>query len=264
MNYKLPQYIIVPFAVFFGVALLGIFISFFHSSDSRAAQADTFYRSGEEAQTIADRKKAFNEALGDYMQLETEYKPRFGNGKLYYNLGNTYFQLGEYPWAIFYYMKAQALMPRSKSVETNLALAKSKLSLPDSDLSSLNFLSLPERLQLFAALAVIALLLLSAWIWMDNHWFKNSAFVVLALAGLVLLSLAYTRYLAPLEGVFIQASDVYRDAGKQYAKVGEEPVSAGSTVEVLGKDPSGKWFKILTPKGAMGYVSQEALRVVDS
>ena len=80
--------------------------------------------------------------------------------------------------------------------------------------------------------------------------------------GLVILSLGYTRYLSPLEGVLIQASDLYRDAGTQYAKVGKEPLPAGSTVEMLGSHPNGKWFKVLATTGAIGYVPQNAIRVV--
>jgi tetratricopeptide (TPR) repeat protein len=261
MKNKLPQYLIIPLAVFLGIAFLSLFTYFFHFSDSRAAKADRFYRNGEIAENIAERKKAFNEALTIYMQLESDFNPDFGNGKLYYNLGNTYFQIEEYPWAVLYYLKSQALMPREKRVETNLALARSKLSLPQAD-TTLSVMSLPERLQIFSALAVVSLLLISAWIWTENRWFKNTGFIAIALAGLILLSLGYTHYLSPLQGVLVQASDLYRDAGIQYAKVGKEPLPAGSTVEILGSHPNGKWFKVLAANDAIGYVPQDAIRAV--
>lgn len=258
----LPKYIVLPIAVFLGIALLSLFTYFFHLGDIRASQADESYRTGEVAKNIAERKNAFNAALALYMQLEKDYKPQFGDGRLYYNLGNTYFQLEEYPLAILFYLKAQALMPREKQVQTNLVLARSKLSLPHSNTGSFLFLSLPERLQIFTALIVTSLLLLSAWIWTDNYWFKRLSYVTLVLVGLIVLTLAYTRYLSPLEGVLVQASDLYRDAGTQYAKVGEEPLPAGSTVEMLASHPSGKWFKVLASSGAIGYVPQSAIRAV--
>lgn len=265
MKHKLPQYIAVPFFVFAAIAILSVFFYVYQRSDPRAAQADSAYRAGETAKVVADRKKAFNEALSYYLEMENDYHPRFGNGKLYYNIGNTYFQLEAYPRAVLYYLRAEALMPRDKRVERNLQLARGKLALPQTEVEGVGFpivMSLPERLQLFAAAALTALCLLSAWLWTDQRWFRNGAIVVLALTTVLSLTLAYTRYLAPLEGVLVQASDLYRDAGWQYAKVGEDPLPAGSEVELLGRDPSGKWFKILTAQGAIGYVPQEALSVV--
>ena len=45
------------------------------------------------------------------------------NGHLYYNLGNTYFRMGNSPKAILNYVKAQNLLPRDEDVETNLEYA---------------------------------------------------------------------------------------------------------------------------------------------
>jgi tetratricopeptide (TPR) repeat protein len=45
------------------------------------------------------------------------------NGHLYYNLGNTYFRMGDLPRAILNYVKAQNLLPRNEDVEANLEYA---------------------------------------------------------------------------------------------------------------------------------------------
>lgn len=45
------------------------------------------------------------------------------NGHLYYNLGNTYFRMGNLPKAILNYVKAQQLLPRNEDVEANLKYA---------------------------------------------------------------------------------------------------------------------------------------------
>ncbi len=45
------------------------------------------------------------------------------NGHLYYNLGNTYFRMGNLPKAILNYVKAQNLLPRNEDVEANLEYA---------------------------------------------------------------------------------------------------------------------------------------------
>lgn len=45
------------------------------------------------------------------------------NGHLYYNLGNSFFRMGNLPKAILNYVKAQNLLPRNEDVEANLNYA---------------------------------------------------------------------------------------------------------------------------------------------
>ena len=45
------------------------------------------------------------------------------NGHLYYNLGNSYFRMGNLPKAILNYVKAQNMLPRNEDVEANLNYA---------------------------------------------------------------------------------------------------------------------------------------------
>lgn len=255
------------------LAILGVAASLpflARNDDPRLADADYNYRRGEAAKTIADRKQAFNASLQLYQSLEREYHPRFGSGRLYYNIGNAYFQLEEYPWAILNYLRAQALMPRNEKVLSNLALAQEKLTIdkdgPTYPFSKLfffhNYLSLPERLQVFFLLSIATFGLMSAVIWYPNPWIKRVMWFCAILAGIFLLSLIYTQYFSPVRAVLVQSSDLYRDAGMQYAKVGEVPLSAGTQVEVIDTAQNGKWLKIITPKNDPGFVPQEAIRIL--
>jgi tetratricopeptide (TPR) repeat protein len=45
------------------------------------------------------------------------------NGHLYYNLGNSYFRMGNLPKAILNYVKAQKYLPRNEDIEANLEYA---------------------------------------------------------------------------------------------------------------------------------------------
>ena len=49
----------------------------------------------------------------------------FESGQLHYNIGNTYFKLGELGRAILYYERARRLLPGDDDVRANLALARS-------------------------------------------------------------------------------------------------------------------------------------------
>ena len=66
----------------------------------------------------------FQSALSNYLVLiERGVK----NPHLYYNLGNTYFKLGEIGFAILYYEKALALRPFDRETRENLEYAKRSL-----------------------------------------------------------------------------------------------------------------------------------------
>ncbi len=59
------------------------------------------------------------------LRYETILANGFQNGQVYYNLGNTYYRLGELGKAILNYRKAQRFIPRSTDLDANLKLVKS-------------------------------------------------------------------------------------------------------------------------------------------
>lgn len=267
---KTTRLLIIPIVILL-VSIVALLLTMgLGFSDPRLKEADDSYYQGESATTIYSRQTAFNHALDLYLSLDKEYHPVYGNGKLYYNIGNTFFQLGQYPLAILYYERARALMPRAERVQHNLASAQEKLQLPHvvepsafSNVFFLHyFLSLPERLQLFFVLGVVALVCSSGWIWSNNLWFKRGAVVSLALLTVLLFSLLYTRYLAPLEAVVVQSVELRRDAGLQYAAVAPEPIPSGIKVEILHVSQDGKWLKVLGPQGELGFAPYESVRII--
>lgn len=232
-------------------------------------EAYASYQSGEKASTISQRKEAFNHALALYTQL-AESNPTYGDGKLYYNIANTYFQLGEYPWAIFYYYRALSLRPTDEKVKHNLNVSLKKLNLSQASEPTAfqnliffhTYFSLPERLQLFFILGLIVLACASVYIWQRQKWLAY-ALLGLALCWLaILLSVGYTRYFSPIEGVVVNSTALYKDAGEQYAKASDQPILGGVKVRVLDILPEGKWLKIYTPSGEVGYVPFTVIRVI--
>lgn len=228
------------------------------------------YREGEQATTVATRADAFNRALKQYLEWEETYQPTYGNGKLYYDIGNTFYQLEEYPRAVFYYYRALALRPRDDTVNDNLKTALSKLSIPNSEdetvLDRLFFfhtmLSLPERLQIFFVMGVVLLAVGSAYVWLRWQGLRRIMYILGVLWSIFLVSVLYTRYFALIEGVIVQPAALYRDAGEQYAKVSKQPVLPGSKVRVLNVVEEGTWLKVLTPTGEVGYVPNSVIRLI--
>jgi tetratricopeptide (TPR) repeat protein len=262
--------------LFIGIALAFAAMSLVKGvTEAAVKSADESYQKGEKASTIAERKESFNRALTLYKKLEESNQPQFGNGKLYYNLGNTYFQLEEYPWAILYYNKALSLMPRTDKIEGNLALAKQKLGIPQAAQKTLldkifffhTKLALPERLQLFFLFGLFTFITASLYIWQRQRWLKQFGLLSGFFSLLFLFSLAYTHYFSPISAVIVKASKLYRDAGKQYATLSDQLLPSGlippgSQVVVLNVYENGKWLKIRTADGVIGFVPYEVIRII--
>lgn len=268
----IPNWFKIQFFVFIGLLVLILAMFVFRTGDMRAVQqAEEYYRKGEMATTIYSRKEAFNHALEILLKLDNTYHPNFGTGRLQYNIGNTYFQLNEYPFSILYYERAKALMPRSPMIKRNLAQTQSRAGLKITegpvgllDLFLLKpYLSLPERLQLFAALAALTLVFASAWLWTRKPWLSKIAGAFLVLALVLLVNLGVTHYFSPVEAVLVQAAELRRDAGMEFAQVGNAPFLGGTIVEVVGTSPNGRWLKVAVPGGDFGFMPSEAVKLID-
>lgn len=260
----------VLFFAFLVIVAFFFFLQAFQLGDRRIHQGEEAYRKGESAATLSERKEAFNAALDLFLQLNNDYHPRFGSGKLDFAIANTFFQLEEYPLSILYYKRAENLLPRSDLVKRNLSKAQNKMGLkaPENHrffdtLLLKSYVSLPERLQFFSFFDLCLLFLLSAWIWTRKTWLLNMSLVFLFPFVLLLMNLGLTYYFSPVEAVLIHATELRRDAGIEFAKVGDLPIPGGTTVDIVSVSPNGKWLKIAAPNGEFGYVSSETAKLVD-
>ena len=77
-----------------------------------------FYQEGNQQYQEGD----FENALTSYLRL---VEAGFESGELYYNIGNTYFKLGDVAQSILYYERARRLRPGDQDVQVNLDLARS-------------------------------------------------------------------------------------------------------------------------------------------
>lgn len=68
--------------------------------------------------------KKYEQALKTYLTIES--KDKFSSD-LYYNIGNTYFRLNDYPNSILYYERGLKIKPNDENLKTNLKVAKSRL-----------------------------------------------------------------------------------------------------------------------------------------
>lgn len=85
---------------------------------STARAQATFFEDGNRLYQQGD----YQAALENYSRIVSA---GFESGELYYNIGNTYFKLGQLAEAILYYERAQRLLPGGEDVRANLELARS-------------------------------------------------------------------------------------------------------------------------------------------
>ncbi|MDP1835532.1 MAG: SH3 domain-containing protein [Chlamydiales bacterium] len=224
------------------------------------------YMAGETATTVGEREQHFNRALRLYTQLEAEP----GNGRLFYDIGNTYFQLEQYGWSILYYLRAQRLLPRDDRVQFHLTLAQAQQHLPiDPDDKWKNRLfywhmklSQSERIQLFVGLAAITALLASFLIWRRSETVKIVTGITTVCSLLVLGSVLYYQYFAPVEGVVVKAFGLYHGPSEDYALVSDEPFTPGTQLTVENVVENGQWLKVETSSGRQGYIPSDVFRLI--
>ena len=132
------------------------------------------YLEGERAKTPEERKKAFNDALASYLQLELKHP----SGYYLYDIANCYYQLGEYGLAILYYYKAERKLPRDPKIQYNLSQALIKAGLQAQPNTISNYvlffhkkLSFYERELLVLAFALFTFVFGSLAVWLMQKAF---------------------------------------------------------------------------------------------
>ncbi|WP_068471378.1 SH3 domain-containing protein [Candidatus Protochlamydia phocaeensis] len=231
-------------------------------------EANLNYQKGEQAASYPERKKAFNQALKLYLQLEEQEGG--SSSALNQALADTYFQLGEYPWSILYNYRALKLDPGNSLILSHLALAKEKLGLdpaPPSYSRLYNFaftpfLSFPHRFELIFWALLATLLTGSMAIWW-NKTFLNYLFAFSSLSAFLLLSnVLLTFYFGPIEAILVRSTGLYRAPDIQFSQLSSQPLLTGSKVRVANIEEQGTWLKIITDQGQVGYIPAFAARLI--
>jgi tetratricopeptide (TPR) repeat protein len=240
------------------------------SAEDTLQQAYESYVAGGNADNLFQRQTAFNRALALYKQVEQELHESNKIGPLYYNIANTFYQLGDFPRAIWYYERALTFMPHDARIQTLMDQAREKLDAPPyvsqqtwvDVILGLRIFSIFERLYLFFIFGLITLILISIFIWYRIPIFKIFFSLTSAIALYFLISALYTNYFSPVEGVLISSTGLYREAGSQELVFSDRVLIRGTKVKVLEIQENGKWLKIKTPDGQLGFVPFEVIRII--
>lgn len=209
------------------------------------------YQKGVAAPTLAEREKNINEALTLLLDNPEE------GGTYDYNLGNSYYLLEEYPWALYYYLKAEARSPRDQEIKMNIERTAEQLQIPFKSYLRPPFFSHAEELWIAQVLIGITFLVFSLFVWTGK--FKKIARVFLGFTSFIVLAIALQFYLTPDRAVLAQAAFLIKDPKNLNERVFLEPLPPGTLLEIIGKSPDGEWIKVVQPNGIVGFVPSEKL-----
>ncbi len=181
-------------------------------------------------------------------------------------IADSYFQLGEYPWAILY--DERALRKKSRQSTLKIPSRKSSRETRAHLFAPANF---PQSADLFfitpATFRIIFLVssftfsICSAAIWFPHYAIRKIAASSAILLLVFFITLLFSYYFIPLEGIIVRSTGFYRNPNLQAAQLTKEPLLAGSKVRIL-QTANGDWLKIADQQELIGYVPAANIRMI--
>lgn len=212
--------------------------------------------------------------------LEAEIKAHAAQGQvspqLYYNMGNAYFRVNEFPEAILNYERAQLYAPGDRDIRHNIKYANTKIE--DKILTADNFIFqiwaeaiqnlLPSNT--WAVISIVLFLLFAGSLFLfffsPRLWFKKAGFYA-GIAALVLL-ICTNLFAVNQKRKIENRNTAIVMAGS--APVVSSPTSSGSkelfvlhagTKVVINKS-DGNWYEIEIADGNIGWIQKEMIEVI--
>lgn len=213
--------------------------------------------------SLSDAVTAYDK--GDYKQAseiyETLIREGARNGSVYYNLGNSYFRLGEKGKAIAAYLAARRLMPRDPDIKANLKFVHDqmadKLSMRSSSIyRELSFwvdMFTPRELLYFSSfLAAIALTFLFLSLVVGKFAFLRMWSVLFSvLAFLAFFVFAISLFYDETWGaVTVPLAEVRSGPGQQNTVVFQLHEGAPFVLDEM----EGEWFRVHLSDNKIGWL----------
>ena len=195
------------------------------------------------------------------------------NGKLYYNIGNAYFRLGEIGSAILSYKRAALYIPNNPNLKHNIEYARSRRvdkiekQVRDKVLKTLFFLhyDIPFRTRFVVFSAVFALVWICASLTLFIGWKSvRLVLIVSSIIGAVFLASLVAEgasYYRRPEGVIIAGEVVARKGDAEtYQPSFTEPLHSGTEFVLLTRRSD--WWQVELENGAQCWIPSSSGELV--
>jgi len=263
-----------------GLALLALLVSGVYV---RAAMSDAERREVLDAALLAfDRgtelsRQSSAQAAASYREcvkgLEALVADGVRNGKLYYDLGNAYLQLGQIGNAIANYRRAERLIARDPQLQANLAFARSLCRnqiRPAGGKAALHTVlfwhydtSLPARFwTAFLAYVLFWVMLMGRSLSRAPAWgYAATALFVVWLAAGTSTAVDWIERSRTIAGVTVTDDIVVRKGnGDGYEPQFLEPLHEGVEFTVIDERPG--WYKIELADGSTGWLKRGQVVII--
>ena len=192
---------------------------------------------------------------------------------LYYNMGNTYYKMHEFPMAIYCYEKALKIDPSNDDVRTNLEIANlaivDKIEPVPQSFIVRGWNGLKHKLSgdqwAYVSIAAIALLLLAAYLFLRARkmgWrkfgFFGGMFVIIVFALSVLFAAQLKLASSKEDQAIVMPPTVTVKSSPNEGSVDLFVLHEGAKVTIL--DEADGWNKIKIANGSVGWLQADFMR----
>ena len=210
----------------------------------------------------------------DYIKALLEYDTALSSGSesgnIYYNIGNGFFKLGKFGYAILYYEKARQFMPDDSDLKSNIAYARSTINdagyVPQGKEAILAFIVKPfeefnlTEMAVMTFIYYICVLCIAAVLILVRRTRKLYLLYIPIFIGFVYFFLVFfIRYDAEIiqsRGVILQ-----KDADVKYEPIDKSTtfykLREGNVVKIL--TARNGWCRICRDDGKVGWIKKEAI-----
>ncbi|HRB92967.1 MAG TPA: tetratricopeptide repeat protein [Chitinophagales bacterium] len=214
------------------------------------------------------KNKQYEEAEKLYLLILNKDK---NNVNVYYNLGNTYFHLKQFPQSILYYEKAKKLQPDNAHILHNIEHTNNKI-FNKIEFSKEFFVS--KKIKGFAhtksstswsIYLIVAFwltsILLAIYFFLNKKWaFKLGLFC--CFTSIVFAYFTYTTYKSEYRNDFaiLMQSNSYLHKSPVEQSISSVLIIAGTKVQILDTDKN--WCKIKLPNDKIGWIQIATLKFI--
>lgn len=223
---------------------------------------------------LAKANTLYNESAYDSAAVvyESIINKGYSSATLYYNLGNTYYKLGNYPLAIFYYEKSLKLDPKNEDTKHNIEIAKAFISdkienVPDFFVKTWwknisNAFTIGTWSVITLVIFGILLICLFFYFTTKTRFVKKSMFftciilIILTISNFSISTKKYNYIKSHNEGIIITPTITVKSSPSS-TSVDLFVLHEGSKVKIL--DSTDNWDKIKIANGSIGWLPSSTI-----
>ena len=214
----------------------------------------------------------YTDAIDSYLEVADA---GFEAPELFYNLGNAYFKMNDFPHAILWYERAHRLDPGNEDIDYNLKVANSKIAdkidpLPELfyikwyksvvNLFPVNTWAVQTIAYFILTLVAVTLYFISRKLFLRKTGFWAAfLFFALTLFTLLFSVSGYNRMKTLHEAIVFDPTITVRSSPDEKS-VDLFVIHEGTKVRLL--DKIGEWYEIRIDNGSVGWLPEESLEEI--